>query len=165
MPIGLEVRYRLLLSDFNERWTLWTDFRKILKYQMTWKSFQLEPSCSVRTDGQTDNTELITAFYNFAKAPASWFSYSASGLATDVCILGYIDVLICVVLHLIYMSFQSLFDIHSPILPYCHLAVHFLLVHQVFRLCDVTVSSYLRNLYYFLIQGDQKVSALLMITV
>jgi len=39
-------------------------------------------------DGQTDNTELIAAFYNFANAPRNWFLYSASGLATRVCILG-----------------------------------------------------------------------------
>jgi len=44
-------------------------FGKIFKYQISWKSFQWEPSCSIRTDGRTEVTNLIVAFRNFAKAP------------------------------------------------------------------------------------------------
>jgi hypothetical protein len=29
--IGVHVKYPLLLTDFNEIWIIWTDFRKILK--------------------------------------------------------------------------------------------------------------------------------------
>ena len=44
-------------------------FEKILKYQISWKSVQWEPSFSVRTDGPTDMTKLIVALHDFAKAP------------------------------------------------------------------------------------------------
>jgi hypothetical protein len=45
------------LSDFHETRVSWTDFRKILKCQISWKSVQWQPSCSVRTDRQTDMTK------------------------------------------------------------------------------------------------------------
>jgi len=51
MYSGLHVKYPLFLSSFNETWIFWTDFWKILKYQISWKSIQLEPRCSMQTDG------------------------------------------------------------------------------------------------------------------
>jgi hypothetical protein len=42
-----------------------TNFRKILKYQISWKFVQWEPNCSMRTN----TTMLIVAFRNFANAP------------------------------------------------------------------------------------------------
>jgi len=41
------------LSDFNETLIFWTYFRKIPKYQISWKSVWWVPSCSMRTDGRT----------------------------------------------------------------------------------------------------------------
>jgi len=58
------VKYPLFLSDFNEKIIF-----ENMKYQISWKSVQWEPSCSMRTDGRTDTTDLIVAFRNFAKAP------------------------------------------------------------------------------------------------
>jgi hypothetical protein len=45
------------------------DFRKIIKYNISWKSLQWGPSCSMRTEGQTGTTRLVDTFYNFSKAP------------------------------------------------------------------------------------------------
>ena len=69
MYIGFHVKYPLFLSGFNETWISWANFRKIFKYQISWKSVQCESSCYTRTDRQTDRAKLIDAFRNFAKAP------------------------------------------------------------------------------------------------
>jgi hypothetical protein len=65
-----------------------TDFRKILKYQISLKTVRWEPRFSVRTDawadgltdGQSDRhmTKLIVAFINFANA-------SKNHLASQCC--------------------------------------------------------------------------------
>jgi hypothetical protein len=69
MSIGLHVKHMLFLSHFNETWIFSKDFRKILKYHISWQSVQLKPSCSMLTDGQADMTKQIVAFHNFANAP------------------------------------------------------------------------------------------------
>jgi len=51
--IGLHVKYTLL-SDIKKPCIFSTEFRKILKYEISRKlHFQLESSCSMRTDGRT----------------------------------------------------------------------------------------------------------------
>jgi hypothetical protein len=75
--IGLCVKYPLLLSDFNDNWTFSTYFLKICKCQISLKSVEWEPSCSMRTDGRTDGqmarqadmTKVIVALRNFENAP------------------------------------------------------------------------------------------------
>ena len=54
MYISIYVKYLLFLSYFNESWISSTDFREMLKYQISWKSVQWEPSCSIRKDGKSD---------------------------------------------------------------------------------------------------------------
>jgi hypothetical protein len=49
MYIGLHVKYPLFLSDFNETWIFLIDIWKMLEYQISWKSVQWEPSCSMQT--------------------------------------------------------------------------------------------------------------------
>jgi hypothetical protein len=48
------VKYPLFLSHYTETWIFSTDLWKIPKYQVSLKSVQSEPSCSMRTDGQID---------------------------------------------------------------------------------------------------------------
>ena len=62
-----KVQVILVWSETN--WIFSTEFRKVHKYQMSWKFFVLEPSCSMRTDRRTDVTKLIVAFRHCAKAP------------------------------------------------------------------------------------------------
>jgi len=66
--IGLHVKYPLFLSDFNEAWIFSTDFLKILKYQISWKSAQWKPIRSMRTDRHGE------ALRHFANAPENWVS-------------------------------------------------------------------------------------------
>ena len=67
--IGIHVKCPLFLSDFNKTWIPSIDLRKMPKYEVSWKSFDWEPSCSMRTDGQTDMSVLIVALRNFGDAP------------------------------------------------------------------------------------------------
>jgi len=69
MYIGLNAKYPLFLSGFNETWIFSTDFRKVLKYEISWESVQLQPSCYTRTERQTDMTKLAVAVRNFVNAP------------------------------------------------------------------------------------------------
>jgi len=73
MFIVLYIKYRyccqiLMKLEFPQQ-----IFKYILKYQIQWKFIQWEPSCSMRTDRQTDRqkdvTELIGFFFrNFSSA-------------------------------------------------------------------------------------------------
>ena len=50
----LHVKYPLFSSDFNETWIFSIDFLKTLKHQISSKSVQWKPCCSVQVDRQTD---------------------------------------------------------------------------------------------------------------
>jgi hypothetical protein len=59
------LHHRVPLSDINETWIFSTDFRKILKFQISWIFIQWESSYFVRANGQTDTTKLKLAFAIF----------------------------------------------------------------------------------------------------
>jgi len=62
--VGLHVDFPLFFSDFNKTWNFSRDCRKILKYQISWKSVQWEPSCFIRTDSQKDGRTHIQIWRN-----------------------------------------------------------------------------------------------------
>ena len=66
MHVSLHVKWPLFLSDFNETCIFSTGFRKILKYQIQWKSVEWE---LFHGDGRAGMTKLIDTFRNFANAP------------------------------------------------------------------------------------------------
>ena len=71
MYVGLEVKYPLLCSEFNETCEFSRDPRKILQYKISWKSVQWKTSCSLptnNTEDGTDTTRITVAFGYLAKA-------------------------------------------------------------------------------------------------
>jgi hypothetical protein len=74
--IDLHVKCLVFLPYFNDTRIFSTDFLKIFKYQISWKSIQWELSCSIRTDGrtngQTDMTKVIIVLRNLANAPKTY---------------------------------------------------------------------------------------------
>jgi hypothetical protein len=69
MYLGLHIKYPLFSSDFNETWIFSADFVEILQYQVSWKSVQLEPICSLPTDGRTDRQN--SRFSKFMNVPVN----------------------------------------------------------------------------------------------
>jgi hypothetical protein len=60
--IVLHVKYLLFLSDFNEIRIFSIDFRKILRYQISWKSVEWEPNCSMWTDRHDEANSRLSHF-------------------------------------------------------------------------------------------------------
>ena len=56
------------LLDFNWTWNILKFFKKMLKYQISWKCVQWQSSW-FHADGKSDMTKLTVAFRNVANAP------------------------------------------------------------------------------------------------
>ena len=85
MYIGLYVKYLLLLSYFNVTWIFSTDFLKILKYQIPWKTRPVEAELFY-ADGRTDGPdEANSRFSQFCKrAYERTPSFKTDGLMNSV---------------------------------------------------------------------------------
>jgi len=55
------IKYIVFLSAFIETRIFFTELRNILKYQISWKAVQWEPSCCMQTYRQID-TKLLVVF-------------------------------------------------------------------------------------------------------
>ena len=66
MYIGVSVKYLLFLPDFNETSISSTDFRKILKYRISWKSVRWKSSY-MRTDGHDEADSRFSHFCDSAQ--------------------------------------------------------------------------------------------------
>jgi len=76
MHTGLHVKYPLFLSDFNGTWIFSTDFRKMFKYQISWKSFQWSRFIPCRrTDGQTHDA-ATSRFSQFLRKRLKTYKHS-----------------------------------------------------------------------------------------
>ena len=74
----------LFLSDLDETWILSTDFRKIIKHQISWIFVQWEPSWSMRTDVQTDRQAYaISRFFAIMQTRLNIFLVLPTSLIPD----------------------------------------------------------------------------------
>ena len=63
------VKHPLFLSDSTVTWNFSIDFRKISKYQISWKFVQWDRNCSMGTDGEADMRKVTVAFRKLSTAP------------------------------------------------------------------------------------------------
>jgi hypothetical protein len=111
----------LFLSDFNKIWIVLTVIRKILKYQITWKSICFP--CG-QTDGQTDTATPIVAFRYFPNAHKTSLnlivnSHKASCISAKRLIFILLRIMRCLFSHLttpnnnIWDTMQSLLKLNG----------------------------------------------------
>ena len=60
--LGHQVTFPAFVSDFDQIWSVWTDFNNSVQYRISRKSVELEPRWYMRKDRRTDMTEVIGSF-------------------------------------------------------------------------------------------------------
>ena len=95
---SLHVKYPLFFSDFNENWIFLAEIRKIVKYKISWKFVQWEPTWSMRTDGHYEANSRFSPFYECAweKATESQTCYVRVRARACVCARARACVRVCV---------------------------------------------------------------------
>jgi ribosomal protein L18 len=88
MSLGRHVKCQIFVSDFNQIWVFSTDFNESLRYQISRKSVQSEPSYNIGAD----IAKLVTS-RNYANAPKNWLWTGFNWLRTESG--GEMDWLIC----------------------------------------------------------------------
>ena len=61
--IGINLKYPLLLSEFKDTWLFPKHYRKIFMCEISWKSVQSEPSCSIWTDRRDKLNGRFSQYY------------------------------------------------------------------------------------------------------
>jgi hypothetical protein len=72
IDIGLHVKYLLFLPNINGTRIFPIDFLKTLKYQISWKSVQWEPSCSTLTDRHDEANSRFFAILRTGLKMIKW---------------------------------------------------------------------------------------------
>jgi hypothetical protein len=59
----------VILARFQRKLNFPDRFSEKLRYRISSRSYKMEPSCSMRTEGLTDMTKLLVPFRKFVNAP------------------------------------------------------------------------------------------------
>jgi hypothetical protein len=78
---GRHVKCPLFLSNFNETWIFSTDLRKIPQHQISWKSVQCAPNCSMWTDRHDEANSRLSQLVHRSRTEYTQNSrvYSSNG--------------------------------------------------------------------------------------
>jgi len=74
----------VILSYFNQKWIFSMNFKKSLEYQISLKSVQWDPNCSMQIDGWADMTKLMATFHNSANKSKNWDASTTTAVTENL---------------------------------------------------------------------------------